>query len=114
MIFGASLDKQPVTNVGIFLYMFLVMPIFGTYFFWSWYWGYRALARVQPRIFLVLPLIGWLIYFMIKFSLGGVYGVCGGGIYEYLRSRRLVAAVHEDRILSEPQAERAKAHSSAA
>jgi hypothetical protein len=32
-------------------------------------WGWRALNSITPNIFLILPLVGWLIYFAIKFFL---------------------------------------------
>lgn len=31
--------------------------------------GWRALSSIQPRMFLFLPIIGWLIYFGIKLFL---------------------------------------------
>lgn len=30
------------------------------------YFGWKALTFITPRIFLVMPLAGWLIYFLIK------------------------------------------------
>jgi hypothetical protein len=50
----------------------------------------------------MMPLIGWLIYFQIKLIVGGMYGFCGGGIYEYLKSRRFVSAADEQQKPSKP------------
>jgi len=76
----------------------LLLLIFGApfvvYMIWSWYWGYRALNRFRERVrfLLIMPLIGWLIYFELKLCIAGMYGICGGGIHEYLKTRRLLAA----------------------
>lgn len=40
------------------------------------YPGWRALNKITPNIFLVLPLVGWLFYFIIKF----IISVCIGWI----------------------------------
>jgi len=105
------LDKAGQMSIG----EIVLTPIVMAYFFWSWYWGYRALSSIQPKIFLWMPLFGWVLYFTIKSSIGFTYGFLGGSIYEYLKTRRLVAAAEEEnRILSEPQEERAKARSTAA
>lgn len=36
--------------------------------------GWQALNRITPDIFLILPLAGWGIYFLIKFMLAGCIG----------------------------------------
>lgn len=36
--------------------------------------GWRTLSRITPSVFLFLPLIGWAIYFMIKFMLSLMIG----------------------------------------
>ena len=37
--------------------------------------GWRFLNSITPDIFLFLPLIGWVIYFMVKFFLASLLGV---------------------------------------
>ena len=37
--------------------------------------GWRTLTRITPAIFLFLPLIGWLIYFVIKLALSLCVGI---------------------------------------
>ena len=32
-------------------------------------WGWNFLNRITPNIFLILPIFGWVIYFIIKFSI---------------------------------------------
>lgn len=38
-------------------------------------WGWAALNRITPRIFLFLPIVGWVIYFFIKVALSVAIGV---------------------------------------
>ena len=37
--------------------------------------GWKALNRIQPSIFLIMPLGGWLLYFVIKGVLAVVVGI---------------------------------------
>ena len=37
--------------------------------------GWHALSAIQPRMFLFLPIIGWVIYFVIKFFLSYCVGL---------------------------------------
>lgn len=37
--------------------------------------GWRFLNRITPEYFLFLPIIGWLIYFMVKFMISGFVGI---------------------------------------
>lgn len=37
--------------------------------------GWRALTKIQPSMFLFLPLIGWVIYFFVKFILSIFVGL---------------------------------------
>lgn len=47
------------------MFLYLVFAFFG--------WG--ALNRIQPAMFIWMPLVGWLIYFFIKFILSVLIGV---------------------------------------
>ena len=38
-------------------------------------WGWSALNRITPNIFLIMPIIGWVIYFIIKFALSMCIGI---------------------------------------
>lgn len=37
--------------------------------------GWRALRKITPRIFLIMPIIGWIIFFLIKAILSFIIGV---------------------------------------
>ena len=39
------------------------------------YYGWKSLNRITPNIFLIMPIIGWVIYFTIKFILAYFIGV---------------------------------------
>jgi hypothetical protein len=38
-------------------------------------WGWTALNRITPQVFLVLPIVGWFIYFCIKVMISGFIGI---------------------------------------
>lgn len=39
------------------------------------YFGWKALNKIQPTMFLWMPLMGWLVYFLIKFFLSAAVGL---------------------------------------
>ena len=39
------------------------------------YFGWKALNRITPNIFLFMPIIGWVIYFSVKFVLSVIVGM---------------------------------------
>ena len=39
------------------------------------FFGWRALNKIQPAMFVWIPLIGWVIYFCVKFILSAIVGV---------------------------------------
>lgn len=41
----------------------------------SLYFGWRTLSFIQPNVFLIMPLVGWLFYFVIKGILSIFIGV---------------------------------------
>ena len=45
------------------------------YFLASIPWGWSVLNKITPNIFLFMPLMGWLIYFFIKFALSIMIGM---------------------------------------
>ncbi len=47
---------------------FIYMAVFS-------YFGWKALNRITPDIFLFMPLIGWVIYFVAKFILAIIVGM---------------------------------------
>ena len=38
------------------------------------YFGWKMLNRIQPAMFIWMPLIGWAIYFAVKFILSALIG----------------------------------------
>ena len=51
--------------------------------------GWKALNRITPNIFLFLPIIGWVVYFVLKIFLSGVIGVFLLPIRLFLNIRKL-------------------------
>lgn len=69
--------------------------IVGGYLFAGIPWGWSFLSRLTPNVFVFLPIIGWLIYFLVKFALALCIGIfiTPYKIYKiisgYLAARRL-------------------------
>jgi len=64
--------------------VFLAMEILwvtGIIFLLCVFFGWKALNRIQPGVFLVLPIIGWLIYIGVKFLLSLIVGVFAAPSY---------------------------------
>lgn len=53
---------------------FFVALLFG-YFFAGVPWGWSVLNKITPNIFLFMPFIGWIIYFVIKFTISIMIGM---------------------------------------
>lgn len=73
-------------NIAIMIVMFILGFLFNIesgfftailfgYFFAGVPWGWSALNKITPNIFLFMPLIGWVIYFVIKFVLSLMIGM---------------------------------------
>lgn len=45
-----------------------------SYFIAAIPWGWKTLGRITPDVFLIMPLMGWLIYLMIKLGFAAVIG----------------------------------------
>ncbi|MGC9196990.1 MAG: hypothetical protein ACP5IL_16280 [Syntrophobacteraceae bacterium] len=37
-------------------------------------WGWEVLNRITPKIFLILPVFGWVVYFVFKFAISMAIG----------------------------------------
>lgn len=48
---------------------------FGIFSFLFLYWGWKALNRITPSMFVFMPVIGWVVYFVIKGLLALVLGM---------------------------------------
>ena len=61
--------------------------------------GWRTLTAITPRMFLMLPIIGWLIYFFIKVTLSALIGWIAAPvkIYKTKQICDVVATAEEQR-----------------
>jgi hypothetical protein len=84
----ASADKKQaiknlIMTIPLFFIGFILFPSqgdFSTKFVFGYVcagipWGWSALNRITPNIFLFLPIGGWIIYFIIKFFISYFIGI---------------------------------------
>jgi len=45
------------------------------------FFGWKTLNKIQPNIFLFMPVIGWVIFFVVKFFLSYIIGIVAAPIY---------------------------------
>ena len=65
-----------VTGLGIGIYNgSLNMGFMLGYIFAGTPWGWKIVTFIQPRVFLFLPLLGWIFYFMIKLAFAVFVGL---------------------------------------
>jgi hypothetical protein len=62
--------------------------IFLMYSFAGLPWGWRVLDRITPRVFLVMPLVGWAFYFAVKLTLASWVGVVALPVFVFKRVTR--------------------------
>lgn len=65
MSFIGSLNLEHSTAVGI---ISLLVAVWG-------YFGWKSISFIQPKIFLIMPVVGWVVYFTIKAILGVLLGI---------------------------------------
>ena len=53
---------------------FILGICFG-YWFAGVPWGWKAITFIQPRMFLFLSFFGWMVYFLLKFSIASFVGM---------------------------------------
>lgn len=65
----------------------LLENLFSGYVFAGIPWGWNILTMITPQVFLILPGVGWLIYFFIKFCIAALIGwlVTPFKIYQYMK-----------------------------
>jgi hypothetical protein len=77
----ALLIKNSVFMIVLFVFGFslsegdILAGLMSGYFFAGIPWGWSALNRITPNVFLFLPLNGWIFYFVIKFALSLTIGM---------------------------------------
>lgn len=75
------LVKNTVIMIVLFIFGFITsdsnffMAILSGYFFAGIPWGWSALNKITPNIFLFMPVIGWIIYFGIKLAVSLMIGM---------------------------------------
>lgn len=57
------------------------------------YFGWQALNRITPDVFLILPIGGWAVYFLIKGALSLFIGVF---VAPFVISKRISAAIQRE------------------
>lgn len=67
LIIGGCVDPVNTGTVGSVISM-IVVVIWGIF-------GWRALSMIQPNIFLIMPIAGWIFYVVIKAILGIIVGI---------------------------------------
>jgi hypothetical protein len=53
----------------------IAMAVICGYLMAGVFWGWKVISFIQPKMFLFLPIVGWLIYFLIKFLLSYFVGI---------------------------------------
>jgi len=56
------------------------------------YFGWKALTRIQPRMFLWMSWMGWLIYFFIKIILSAAIGLF---VAPFVIGKKVGGTIHE-------------------
>lgn len=60
----------------------IIFTVFSLIIVGSWtFFGWKALSVITPNIFLIMPIIGWVIYFVIKGLLSIIVGIFVGPYY---------------------------------
>lgn len=66
-------------SIGVFIYGIegstLFLTIVGALFFAGVPWGWSFLNKITPNVFLFMPILGWIFYFIIKFTLAWIIGI---------------------------------------
>ena len=57
------------------------------------FFGWRALNKIQPAMFIWMSWVGWLIYFAIKFLLSVAIGFC---ITPFILGKKLGGSIHDN------------------
>lgn len=78
-----TLIMNSLLMIGVFVFSFLYIfedyslgsRLILAFFFSGFPWGWSALSMITSNLFLFMPLIGWLIYFFIKFMLSVLIGI---------------------------------------
>ncbi|MCL2403144.1 MAG: hypothetical protein FWC86_02765 [Coriobacteriia bacterium] len=71
--------------IGLVIGVMMEAPLGSVIIFGLWAacipFGWKTLTKITPRMFLFLPLVGWFIYFALKFALACVVGIVAMPIF---------------------------------
>ena len=56
------------------------------------YFGWQALSKITPRVFLVMPVGGWIVYFVVKGALSFFLGVF---VAPYVIAKKIVESIQK-------------------
>lgn len=81
--------------------MWMLTPAFVLMMAWYFYliacvpFGWSALNRIRPDVFLILPVLGWIIYFFLKAFFSALIGIVAApiAIVKYFRLRSEAASL---------------------
>jgi len=82
-------SKTELTSEPKVLGLYLLVLVVNYYYSIGTIIGWKTLNRLTPRIFLFLPLIGWLIYFAIKLYASMFVGLVWTPVWLYKKIKRL-------------------------
>lgn len=85
-IFGSNSDLIGNPKV---LGLYILVIIVNFYYCMGIVIGWKTLSRLTPQMFLFLPLIGWLIYFMIKLYVSMFVGLVWTPVWFVRKIKRL-------------------------
>ncbi|WP_411954005.1 hypothetical protein ACKXGF_12305 [Alkalibacillus sp. S2W] len=69
LLFVVGIMFAQTENTGLFL------TLFTAYMFAGIPWGWSVLSNITPNVFLFLPIVGWVIYFVLKVMISSFVGV---------------------------------------
>jgi len=64
LLFGLKVYKSNI-------YLSIVMG----YLFAGVFWGWKVVSFIQPKMFLFLPIVGWIFYYFFKFMISMIVGI---------------------------------------
>lgn len=105
----ASADKrQVVKNIALTIVLFVlgfsvsaqvpfIIKLLVGYIFAGIPWGWGVLNRITPNIFLFLPIVGWIFYFIIKLGIAATIGefVLPYKIFMFVKNYKKVKNIQE-------------------
>ncbi len=56
------------------------------------YFGWQALSKITPRVFLIMPVGGWIVYFVVKGALSFFLGVF---VAPYVIAKKIVESIQK-------------------